>query len=49
MVVATVFALAVAAAIIVVVAYGLFEMTPFAHHKDVFRKPGERQQSPRLD
>jgi hypothetical protein len=32
-----------------VAAYALFKMSPFAHHKDYFRDPGERQQSPHLD
>ena len=30
-------------------AFGLFMMTPFAHHKDQLHRPGERQNSPRLD
>jgi len=32
-----------------VVVYVLFELSPFAHHDDVYHAPGERQQSPRLD
>ena len=32
-----------------VVVYALFEMSPFAHHKDRYHERGERQQSPRLD
>ena len=32
-----------------VVGYTLFELSPFAHHKDVFHARGERQQSPHLD
>ncbi len=42
--VATVFV----AAVLVVVLYVLFKMSPFAHHTDVFHGR-ERQQSPRLD
>ena len=43
-VVAIVFVLATLA----VVAFALFEMSPFAHHAEVFHGR-ERQQSPRLD
>jgi hypothetical protein len=32
-----------------VVAYALFEMSPFAHHGERFHAPGKRQHSPRLD
>jgi len=35
--------------LVVVIAYALFEISPFAHHTDVYHAPGERQQSPRLD
>lgn len=43
-VVATIFVVAVLS----VVVYALFKMSPFAHHADVFHGR-ERQQSPRLD
>jgi hypothetical protein len=36
-------------AVLAVVAYALFEISPFAHHADRYHEPGERQQSPRLD
>jgi hypothetical protein len=32
-----------------VVAYALFELSPFAHHKERYHAPGRPQQSPRLD
>jgi hypothetical protein len=35
--------------VLVVVAYALFELSPFAYHADRYHEPGERQQSPRLD
>jgi hypothetical protein len=35
--------------ILAVVAYGLFEVSPFAHHEDRYHEPGQRQESPRLD
>jgi Na+-transporting methylmalonyl-CoA/oxaloacetate decarboxylase gamma subunit len=35
--------------VLVVVAYALFEMSPFAHHSERFHAPGERQNSPRVD
>jgi len=35
--------------VLAVVAYALFEVSPFAHHTDRFHEPGQRQQSPRLD
>ena len=35
--------------VLIVVASALFEMSPFAHHKDQYHRPGERQNSPRLD
>jgi hypothetical protein len=35
--------------VLAVVAYALFEISPFAHHDDRYHEPGERQQSPRLD
>jgi hypothetical protein len=45
----TAIALVVAIGILAVVAFALFELSPFAHHNDVYHEPGERQQSPRLD
>ena len=45
----TVVTLAFVVAVLAVVAYALFEMSPFAHHADRFHEPGQRQQSPRLD
>ena len=47
--ISAVFAVAVAVGIVGVVIYALFEISPFAHHRDVYHLPGERQQSPRLD
>jgi hypothetical protein len=47
--VGTAIVMVVVVAILAVVAFALFELSPFAHHKDIYRKPGERQQSPRLD
>jgi hypothetical protein len=47
--VGTVIVLLVVFAILAVVAFALFEMSPFARHRDVYHEPGERQQSPRLD
>ena len=35
--------------VLAVVAFALFELSPFAHHPDRYHEPGERQQSPRLD
>jgi hypothetical protein len=35
--------------VLAVVAYALFEVSPFAHHADRFHEPGQRQQSPHLD
>lgn len=45
----TVIALVVVFAILAAVGFALFELSPFAHHRDVYHRPGERQQSPRLD
>jgi hypothetical protein len=44
-----VIAIAFVVLVLIVVASALFEMSPFAHHPDQFRLPGERQNSPRLD
>jgi thiol:disulfide interchange protein len=46
---AAIVTIAVVLAILAVVAYGLFEISPFARHRDRFHEPGKRQQSPRLD
>jgi hypothetical protein len=35
--------------VLAVVAYALFELSPFAHHADRYHEPGQRQPSPRLD
>jgi hypothetical protein len=35
--------------VLLLVAFGLFTMSPFAHHADSFHEPGQRQDSPRLD
>jgi hypothetical protein len=45
----TVIAMAVFVVILGVAAFALFELSPFARHRDVYHLPGERQQSPRLD
>jgi hypothetical protein len=45
----TVVTLAFVVAVLAVVVYALFEMSPFAHHADRFHEPGQRQQSPHLD
>jgi hypothetical protein len=44
-----VIAIAFVVLVLMVVASALFEMSPFTHHRDQFRRPGERQSSPRLD
>jgi len=35
--------------VLLLVAYGLFELSPFAHHADRYHKPGQRQDSPHLE
>lgn len=35
--------------VLLLVAFGLYTISPFAHHVDRFQEPGERQDSPRLD
>jgi hypothetical protein len=45
----TVIAMALFVVILGVAAFALFELSPFARHRDVYHRPGERQQSPRLD
>jgi hypothetical protein len=42
-------AIAFVVLVLMVAAYALFEMSPFASHKDRFHGPGERERSPRLD
>ena len=45
----TVVTMAFVLAILALVVYALFEMSPFAHHTDRYHDPGQRQESPRLD
>ena len=45
----TVITMAFVFATLAVVAYALYEMSPFAHHADRYHEPGQRQQSPHLD
>ena len=47
--VGTVIVMIVVFGILAVVAYALFELSPFAHHEDRYHELGQRQQSPRLD
>jgi hypothetical protein len=49
MIVATAVATLVVVAILGVVAYAFFEISPFARHRDRYHEPGQRQASPRLD
>jgi hypothetical protein len=42
-------AIAFVVLVLMVAASALFEMSPFASHRDRFRDLGERQSSPRLD
>jgi hypothetical protein len=35
--------------VLLLVAFGLFTISPFAQHTDRFREPGRHQDSPRLD
>jgi hypothetical protein len=46
---ATVIVMVVVFGILAVVAYALFEVSPFAYHEDRYHEPGQRQQSPHLD
>jgi len=39
----------VVVAILVVVAYALFELSPLSHHVGRYHEPGQHQESPRLD
>ncbi len=45
----TMIAMAFVIGVLAVVAFALFEMSPFAHHHDRYHEPGERQNSPRID
>ena len=45
----TVITMAFVIATLAIVAYALYEMSPFAHHADRYHEPGQRQQSPHLD
>lgn len=45
----TVVTMAFVIATLAVVAYALYELSPFAHHADRYHDPGQRQQSPHLD
>jgi hypothetical protein len=45
----TVIVMIVVLGILAVVAYALFEVSPFADHEDRYHGQGQRQQSPRLD
>ena len=47
--VGTVIVMVVVFGILAVVAYALFELSPFAQHEDRYHEPGQRQQSPHLD
>ncbi len=47
--VSTVIVMVVVFGILAVVAYALFELSPFAHHEDRYHEPGQRRQSPHLD
>lgn len=35
--------------VLLLLAFGLFTMSPFVHHGDRFHEPGERQKRPRRD
>jgi hypothetical protein len=45
----TVITLAFVVGTLAVVAFALFELSPFAHHHEQYRERGRPQQSPRLD
>jgi Na+-transporting methylmalonyl-CoA/oxaloacetate decarboxylase gamma subunit len=45
----TVITMAFVFATLAVVAYALYEMSPFARHAEHYHEPGQRQQSPHLD
>jgi hypothetical protein len=42
-------ALVFVVSILVLLAFVLFELSPFARHDEAFHQPGVRQDSPRLD
>lgn len=42
-------AIAFVVSVLLLVAYSLFELSPFAHHADSYHKRGQHQDSPRLD
>jgi hypothetical protein len=41
--------IAFVACVLLLAAFGLFTISPFARHIDRFNQPGQRQDSPRLD
>jgi hypothetical protein len=45
----TVIVIAFVVGTLAVVAYALFELSPFAHHEERYHEPGQLQRSPRLD
>jgi hypothetical protein len=45
----TVITIVFVVAVLLIVGYVFFEVSPIARHVDVYRKRGERQKSPRLD
>ncbi|HEX7524869.1 MAG TPA: hypothetical protein VF327_01110 [Gaiellaceae bacterium] len=45
----TIITMAFVLAILALVAYALFELSPFAHHTDRYHEPGRQQESPHLD
>ena len=45
----TVITMAFVIATLAIVAYALYEMSPFARHAERYHEPGQRQQSPHLD
>jgi hypothetical protein len=44
-----VFTMIIVFGILAVVAYAIFEVSPFAHHTDGYHEAGQPQQSPHLD
>jgi len=44
-----VFAFIVVFIVLAAIFFALFELSPFAHHSDVYHRPGERQESPHLE
>jgi hypothetical protein len=45
----TVIVIAFVIGTLAVLAYALFELSPFAHHDETYHEPGQPQHSPRLD